>query len=52
MKQYKKQLSNMGLDLREVDVPDKIFEEIQDLLKGYEKPVQLKILDEVYKQIA
>jgi hypothetical protein len=52
MKAYKKQLSDMGLDLKEVDVPELVFEKVQDVLKEYDTPVKLKIIDIVYKQIA
>jgi len=52
MKDYKKRLSEMGLDLKTVDVPEKIYEQINKILKDYDHTAKLKILDEAYKQIA
>ena len=52
MKEYKKRLAGIGLDLKKIDVPDKIFEQIEDILKDYERPAQLIILDAMYYRVA
>jgi thioredoxin-like negative regulator of GroEL len=52
MKDYKKRLSEMGLDLKTVDFPEQIYEQINKILKDYDHTAKLKILDEAYKQIA
>jgi len=48
---YKKRLSEMGLDLQKVDIPDKIYDDIENVIKDYDRPVKLKVLDMVYKKI-
>ena len=49
---YKKRLSEMGLDLQKVDIPDKIYDDIENVIKDYDRPLQLKILDRTYRIIA
>ncbi len=49
--EYKKTLSEMGLDLKTADVDDKIYDGIKDTLQVFPVPVQLKILDVIYKEI-
>ena len=49
---YKKQLSEMGLDYKEVLVEDKIYDDIKSILEKFDKNLQLKILDVCYKEIS
>ncbi len=51
MKLYKNKLQEMGLDLKKVDIPDKIYDDIENVIKDYDRPVKLKVLDMVYKKI-
>lgn len=52
MKLYKNKLQEMGLDLKKIDVPDELINSIKNMLKDYDKPAQLKILDMLYKKVA
>ncbi len=49
---YKKQLSEMGLDLETVTVDEKVYDDLSGVLKDFTVPAKLKIIDELYKKIA
>ena len=51
MQEFKTALSEMGLDYKKVSVPDSIYEDLENVIAGYDKPVQLKILDAVYIKV-
>ena len=51
-KEYKKSLSEYGLSLEKIEVPEKVYEQIEEAISGYDKAAKLKILDRAYKQIA
>ena len=51
MKAYKKDLAEMGLSLKRVEIPDTIYEQLQEIIAEYDKPLQLSVLDETYKKI-
>jgi len=50
--EYKNLLQEYGLDMKQVDIPNDVFTDIQQIIKEYDKPLQLKIIDEVYFAIA
>ena len=48
---YKKQLSEMGLNYEEVDVPEEVYFKIENALKDFHPNAQKKIIDNVYIDI-
>lgn len=49
---YKKLLQEYGFDFKTAIIDNKIYEQIENILKEYDKPVKLAVLDEMYKKIA
>ena len=49
---WKKQLSEMGLDYKKVLVEDIVYDNIKIILEKFDKNLQLKILDIVYQEIS
>lgn len=49
--EYKNRLKEYGLDFKTVTVDEKIYEDLENIISGYEKPVQKIIIDEMYKKI-
>ena len=55
MKKYKTALSEMGLDYGQggnAYVENKTYDDIHEILKEFQVPIKLKILDVCYKEIA
>ena len=50
--EYKNRLKEYGLDFKTVTVDEKIYEDLENIISGYEKPVQKIIIDEMYKKIS
>jgi len=49
---YKKLLKEFDFDFKTISIDENIFDDIQELLKGYPRKVQLSLLDEVYMMVA
>ncbi len=49
---YKKTLSEMGMEYEKVLVEDNIYDSIKEILEKFDKNLQLKILDQVYVEIS
>ena len=49
---YKKTLKEYGLDFQTVTVDEKIYEDLESIITGYDKGAKLAIIDELYKKIA
>jgi len=48
---YREQLKNFGFEFATASIDPIIYEQIENILKDYPRPVKLKILDECWKQI-
>jgi len=49
---YKNQLKEYGLNFHFVTVEDKIYEDLENVIKEYHPEAQLKIIDNLYLKIA
>ena len=49
---YKKQLAEMGLDLRIATIPEKVYEDIENVIASYHPAARLRILDETYLRVS
>lgn len=52
MKAYKRQLAEMGFIFEKVDVPEKVYEDLENVLKDFHPKAQLKIIDNLYLKIS
>ena len=48
---FKNRLSEFRINFEKVEVPEKIFEQIQDILKDYNHATQKQIIDDAYIKI-
>jgi len=48
---YRELLKKYGFDFKTATIDNKIYEQIENILKEYDKPVKLAVLDEMYKII-
>ena len=49
---YKKQLKEYGFFFEKVDVPEKIYEDLENVLKDFHPEAKLKIIDNLYLKIS
>ncbi len=49
---YKEQLRKFGLDLKSVEVPEKVYEKIKKAISRYDRMAQLAILDRTFIDIS
>ena len=50
-KNYKKTLQEYGFNFETIDVPEKTYTDLKEVLKDFPNEVKLKVLDETWKLI-